>query len=105
LINSLDEFVQLVDTELGDGADKKATVMVYVEKLYDEIVTLSLPFFLKPFSLPIKRFVIMVIVSGAIDFVVAKYRDGSWRNRWDDLVDDAEDGIMNNDPEVEVEGT
>ena len=97
LINSLDEFVQLVDDKIDNGADKKATVMVYIEKLYDEIVTMSLPIFLKPFSLPIKRFVIMVIVSGAIDFVVTKYRDGSWRNKWDELTDDAEDGIMGNE--------
>lgn len=101
LINSLDDFIQIVDDQIGDGADKKATVMVYVEKLYDEIVTMSLPIFLKPFSLPIKRFVIMVVVSGAIDFIVAKYRDGSWRNKWDELADDAEDGIMGNEDELD----
>jgi|TARA_Y100000034_G_scaffold86053_1_gene103154 hypothetical protein len=106
LINSLDEFIQLVDDKLGDGADKKATVMVYVEKLYDEIVTLSLPIFLKPFNIPIKRFVIMVIVSGAIDFVVAKYRDGSWRNKWNDIADDAEDGILGNEESTDpVDGS
>lgn len=97
LINSLDEFVQLVDDKLGDGADKKATVMIYIEKLYDEIVTTSLPLFLKPFNMPIKRFVIMVVISGAIDFVVSKYRDGSWRDKWDEIVDDAEDGEMWNE--------
>jgi hypothetical protein len=105
LINSMDEFVQLIDDQLIDSADKKATVMVYVEKLYDEIVTLSLPIFLKPFSMPIKRFVIMVVVSGAIDFVVTKYRDGSWRKKWDELADDAEDGIMGNEEPEEGDTT
>jgi hypothetical protein len=101
----MDEFVQLIDDQLIDSADKKATVMVYVEKLYDEIVTLSLPIFLKPFSMPIKRFVIMVVVSGAIDFVVTKYRDGSWRKKWDELADDAEDGIMGNEEPEEGDTT
>jgi len=96
LINSLDEFIQIVDDKLDNGSDKKATVMLYVEKLYDEIVTASLPVFLKPFNLPIKRFVVLVVISGTIDFVVSKYRNGAWRNKWNDLADDAEDGILNN---------
>jgi len=97
LINSMDEFIQLVDDEVGDGADKKATVMVYVEKLYNEIVIMSLPIFLKPFNKPIKKFVILVVVSSTIDYVVSKYREGSWRGKWDELADDAEDGIMGNE--------
>lgn len=96
LINSLDEFIQIVDDKLGDGADKKATVMIYVEKLYDEIVVASLPAFLKPFNKTIKRFVILVVISGTIDFIVSKYRDGSWRNKWGEITDDAEDGILGN---------
>lgn len=100
LINSLDQFIQIVDDQLEVGADKKATVMIYIEKLYDEIVTVSLPFYLRPFNVPIKRFVIMVVISGAIDFFVDKYRNGAWRDKWEEISEDAEDGVWGNEENI-----
>jgi len=78
LISYIDKFVQVVDNLLENGPDKKATVLAAISTLYDYIIKESMPIFLKPFNPIIKRFVIYIVISGSIDFIVDKYRNGLW---------------------------
>lgn len=82
LINCLDDLVayvdQIVDTS---GADKKATVLLAMGLIYDYVAKEALPFWLKPFSQSIRAFILSVIISSVIDWMINKYRNGSWRQR------------------------
>jgi hypothetical protein len=86
LINILDELVLAVDgfMELS-GKDKKATVMSGIEAVYDHIEREIMPLYLRPFSGKIKHVIINVIISYSIDWIVEKYRDGSWRNNGEEI--------------------
>lgn len=78
LIDSLDELILIVEGLVDLGPDKKATVLVAIAAIYDAIVAKSLPVWAKPLNPVIRQFVIMVMVSSAIDFIVGKYRNGEW---------------------------
>jgi len=78
LIKAVDYLVRSIDDALEAGADKKATVLQALEKIYDIIVPPLLPLWLKPFNGKIKNFVIYVVASLMIDFIVGKYRLGDW---------------------------
>lgn len=79
LMNVTDYLILFVEDLIPVGADKKATVMAAISVIYDKIVPPMMPMFVKPFSYQIKAFVLNVLVSMTIDFIVAKYREGSWR--------------------------
>lgn len=78
LIKATDYLIRQIDDVLDNGPDKKATVLAVIDKLYDLIVPPLLPLWLKPFNSRIKRFVIYVVISLMIDFIVEKYREGDW---------------------------
>lgn len=80
LLNSLDGLIDFVEGLIINGADKKATVLAAVDMLYDVVVKNALPLWLKPFASGIKRLIVYVIISAAIDFFVQKYREGAWKN-------------------------
>jgi len=79
ILNTLDEFILEME-KFNDmsGQDKKATVMAAIEKVYDHIVKEAMPIWLKPFSPMIKKFILGVIVSYAVDWIVEKYHNGMW---------------------------
>ena len=81
IIASVDYFVRVIDDLLESGADKKASVLESLGQVYDSIVPFLLPIFLRPFNTQIKSFVINVIASLMIDFIVGKYREGIWREK------------------------
>ena len=78
VISSVDQLVDCVEGIITGGSDKKATVMYAVGLLYDYVVKECMPIYLKPFAGKLKRFVIDVIISNAIDWIVSKYRAGVW---------------------------
>lgn len=78
LLNCLDALVLAIDNELMAGADKKATVLDAISTLYDYTVRELLPVWAKPFSGVIKQYVVYVVVSNAIDWLVAKYHNAVW---------------------------
>lgn len=78
ILKAIDYFIQLIESTLLPGPDKKATVMKALGKVYDTIVPPLLPFILKPFNRIIRRFVIDVVASLIIDFIVSKYNNGNW---------------------------
>jgi hypothetical protein len=79
LIGSLDGLIQFVEDLIPDGLDKKETVMAVTGKLFDYIVATAFPIWLKPFSGVIKKVIINIIISNAIDFIVGKYNEGAWK--------------------------
>lgn len=78
LTDSLDELIAFVDELIDFGPDKKATVMAAVANLYDYIIAEAMPMWMKPFSPKIRYFILNVLISNSIDWIVAKYRAGSW---------------------------
>lgn len=78
IIHCIDELIQFVEDLIPEGKDKKAAVMSVLEKLYDYVITPAFPIFLKPFAPAIKKIVLDIIISVAIDFFVGKYNAGFW---------------------------
>jgi hypothetical protein len=82
LLGSVDILVCTIDDLLDKGIDKKVTVLMGVEKLYDYIHSSPLvPLWLKPFLSVIRSYIIYTLISIFIDWMVAKYRQGQWRNK------------------------
>ena len=80
LMRALDDFIVAVDDAGILGPDKKATVLLATSKLYDYVVKEGMPLWLAPFAWTIKQYVIYVLVSNAIDWLVSKYQ-GGWKPR------------------------
>jgi hypothetical protein len=78
LLYALDGFVNAVNEAVIPGPDKKATVLDALDRLYEYTVREALPIWLRPVASPIKSYVIHVLVSNAIDWMVMKYKEGSW---------------------------
>ena len=79
LIGVTDEMIQFVETFIPVGSDKKAAVMLVAAKMFDYVVTKSLPTYLLPFTPVIREIVISVIISNLIEFIVTKYKSGYWK--------------------------
>jgi hypothetical protein len=80
ILNSIDDFVLFVEKfKEMSGEDKKATVLRAISKLYDFLAREAMPFWLKPFNAKIKYFVVDVVASYIVDFIVGKYNDGAWK--------------------------
>ncbi len=78
MTHALDDLiVYLVEHEIA-GADKKATVLNSMSILYDWVVVQAMPMWIRPFSGIIKSFVINIVISNAIDWIVSKYQAGTW---------------------------
>lgn len=78
LLGALDELIAYVDQLDIGGSNKKATVLAVITILYDYVVREALPIWAKPFSNRIKYYIISVMISAAIDWIVEKYRNGVW---------------------------
>lgn len=78
LLVALDKFINLAEVLISNGPDKKTAVLSSMDKTYDYIVKEALPIWLKPFASSIKYYILYVLVSATIDWIVAKYKEGSW---------------------------
>lgn len=78
IIFALDQLIQVAKNYDIPGIDKKATVLGAFDKLYDFVVG-NMPIWAKPIFIPIKQYVIYVLASILIDWVVSKYKEGSWK--------------------------
>ena len=79
LMNAIDDLICYVDDVVDNNADKKATVLDAIEKLYDYVIKEAMPIWMRPFAGGIKSYVIHALISNAIDWMVDKYRNGAWR--------------------------
>jgi hypothetical protein len=78
ITNALDETVRLVENLIPGGENKKIAVMSTMENILDYIIIQTFPVWAKPFIPIIKKFVLNVLVSNFIDFIVSKYNAGLW---------------------------
>lgn len=69
---SIDFIVTQLDNTNLLGADKKATVLDVLSKVYDAIVPGMLPLLIKPFNTQIKNFIFNVVINVFIDYIVGK---------------------------------
>ena len=80
LLGALDQLVNTIDGLLDKGIDKKATVLAGMDRLYDFVQSSAfVPLWLKPFLSVIKSYVIYVLLSIFIDWMVSKYKQGQWK--------------------------
>jgi hypothetical protein len=79
LLFALDDFIVLVNEVAIPGPDKKATVLDAIDRLYEYTVREAMPIWMRPFAAPIKNYIVYVLVSSAIDWIVAKYQSAGWR--------------------------
>lgn len=87
LMEALDDLIAYVDGMVETGADKKATVLAAIERIYDFVIKEALPIWLMPFAGSIKAYIIYTLISNAIDWMVEKYRNGSWKMKEDNKVE------------------
>jgi len=79
LLKCLDYLIYYADgLSTASGADKKATVLFSIGKIYDYIVGGVLPVWARPFSVVIRGYIINILISTAIDWIVEKYKKGQW---------------------------
>ncbi|MCK9458627.1 MAG: hypothetical protein M0R80_03225 [Proteobacteria bacterium] len=78
ILAALDEMIIAVEKEIASGPEKKAIVLAACVVVYEFVVANALPTALKPFSTQIENFIIYIVIASAIDWVVEKYRNGSW---------------------------
>jgi hypothetical protein len=81
LLFALDDLVFTIDNLLEYGPDKKATVLNGLDRLYEYVLKEGTPIWLRPIAAPIKNYVIYTLASNAIDWIVKKYKNGSWREK------------------------
>lgn len=79
LMVALDDLVVAIAVAALSGPDKKATVLAAIDRLYDYTVKEAMPFWMRPIAAPIKQYIVYILVSSAIDWMVAKYQSGSWK--------------------------
>lgn len=62
------------------GQEKKAQVISMLSDIFDFVASSAIPIAYKPFAPLLKTLVINCIISALIDFMVKKYKNGSWSN-------------------------
>lgn len=78
LLFALDDFITIVSAVAIPGPDKKATVLDAIDKLYEYTVKEAMPIWLKPFAGILKNYIVYVVISNAIDWIVLKYQS-NWK--------------------------
>jgi hypothetical protein len=78
LLFALDDFINIISIIEIPGKDKKATVLDAIDRLYEYTIKEAMPFWMKPFAGAVKNYIIYILVSNAIDWIVLKYQS-SWK--------------------------
>lgn len=79
LLFVIDDFISTLTNISIPGPDKKATVLAAVVIIYDYVIKEAMPIWLKPFAPAIKNYIIYILISNSIDWIVSKYQDKSWK--------------------------
>lgn len=79
---ALDDLVAYADEAIDTtGADKKATVLWAIRKIFQYVGKGALPVCLRPFAPQIMEIIIFGIISPFIDWMIDKYRNGAWKKQ------------------------
>lgn len=79
MITALDDLIVYVQGAIPQGSDKKTAVTAVLSSFFDYVAVQAFPAWLRPFAPTIKQIVIGIIISQLIDFIVSKYKSGSWK--------------------------
>lgn len=69
LLIAIKDIVNYVESLPASGADKKATVVNSIAKLYDTVIVDVMPIWLKPFSGMIRSIIVGEVAPAVVDFV------------------------------------
>jgi len=69
LMESLDELIHMVDDLIEVGPDKKATVLAYIDQLYEVVGRDAVPMLLKPFAGKVKNYIVYTLISASIGWI------------------------------------
>jgi len=78
VLDSLDESINWAEQFDLAGKDKKEVVLFIMSTFFENVLSKSMPAYLIPFERIIRVFIIKVVLSASIDFIVNKYNEGSW---------------------------
>ena len=78
ILECLDDLVISIDKLLENGPDKKATVLNAIDKIYEYVLKEGMPIWLRPFAAPLKHYIIYILISNSIDWMVSKYKKKEW---------------------------
>jgi len=78
LISCTDQLINLVQNFATAGQNKKIAVLAITGQIFDYIAAKAFPIWISPFAPIIKQIVVTIIISNLIEFIVSKYKDGSW---------------------------
>jgi hypothetical protein len=78
ILGALDESINFVESYLENGEEKKEVVLYVMATLFDNIILKSFPFYILPFTNLIRVFLIKIVFSVVIDFIVEKYNQNIW---------------------------
>lgn len=88
LLKCLDDLIEYVDQiDNISGSDKKATVLAAIGIIYDYIIREAMPIWLRPFSTYVRNYVINILISHAIDWIIEKYRKGYFKPKTSDQLE------------------
>lgn len=78
LLSVIDDLIVFVQKHIEKGPDKKVVVMSMSSEVFDHIVINAFPLWLRPLAPVIKEIIVGVILDQMIEFIVSKYKEGSW---------------------------
>ena len=78
LVSMLDDLIVFVQKHIQKGSDKKTVVLSMSSDVFDHIVVQAFPVWLRPFAPAIKEIVVSIVISQLVEFIVKKYKEGSW---------------------------
>lgn len=81
LVNVTDVLVNHMQTFDMPGVEKKTQVLSMLSEIFDFVSASAIPAVYKPFTSLLKTFVINCLLSAIIDFIVKKYKNGSWSSK------------------------
>lgn len=94
LLYALDGLMKEVNEALIPGPDKKATVLDAIDRLYEYTIREAMPFWMRPLASPLKSYIVHILISNSIDWIVLKYKDGSWKREKHDEIQEAKKTAM-----------
>lgn len=74
----LDDSINFAENYFKSGKEKKDVVLYIMSSILDNLILNTLPAYVLPFERIIRIFLIKIVFSVSIDFIVKKYNQSSW---------------------------
>jgi hypothetical protein len=77
-LEALDDSINFAENYFKSGKEKKDIVIYIMSVILDNLILKSLPAYVLPFEKIVRIFLIKIVFSVSIDFIVRKYNQSSW---------------------------